>query len=135
MVKGLFHTGQRVPLPVSVAKNGSTLVTDSLAAGLESWLHSLGFGEPDGLSALVLNSGFCYYMTCLGVLLFHPGCDASPLQITSSIFQVALTLARNIGNSSVETETEDSILPKSTTWPPWPGLDYGFINPYQSRVH
>ena len=84
-------------------------------------------GEPDGSSALVLNSGFCYFMNCPGVLLFHPWCDASPLQITCSIFQVALTLARTICNSSVETQA--SILPKSTAWPPWLGFDCGFIKP------
>ena len=72
-------------------------------------------------------SGFCHFIACPGVLLSHPWCDASPLQITSSIFQVALTLARTICNSSVEKQC--SILPKTTAWPPWPGFDYRFIKP------
>lgn len=85
MVKGLFYTGQQIPLPVSVANNGNTLVTDSLATGQKSLSQSQGFEELDGFSVLVLNSGLCY-MNCLGVLLLLPGCDASPLQVTPEYF-------------------------------------------------
>ena len=85
MVKGLFCTGQQIPLTVSVAKNGNTPVTDSLAAGQESLFQSQGFGELDGSSVLVLNSGPCY-MTCPGVLLLLPGWDACPLQVTPRHF-------------------------------------------------
>ena len=45
MVKGLFHTGNQIPLPVIMAKNENIPVMFSLATGHKSQFHSYGIRE------------------------------------------------------------------------------------------
>ena len=90
MVKGLFHTGHQIPPPVCVAKNGYIPVIFHWLLGKQVSSIPKGSEKPNGSSVQVRNSSFCD-MTCLGVLSPPLGWDASPLQVTPSNCQVALT--------------------------------------------
>ena len=60
MVKGLFHTGNQISLPVIMAKNENIPVMFSLASqGTKVSSTPVESEKPDGSSVQVLYSSFC----------------------------------------------------------------------------
>jgi len=59
MLKGLFHTGNQIPLPVAMAKNENIPVMFHWLQGTKVSSIPMESEKPDGSSAQVLHSSFC----------------------------------------------------------------------------
>ena len=90
MVKGLFHTENQIPLPVIVAKNENIPVMFQLATGHRSQFHSYGIREARWIISTSALLQFLWQEVTRSVATLL-GWDASPLQVTPSNCQVALT--------------------------------------------
>ena len=90
MVKGLFHAGNQITLPVVVAKNENIPVMFPLATGQKSQFHSCGFREARWIVSTSALRQFLRQDVTKSVATL-PGWDDSPLQVTHSNCQVALT--------------------------------------------
>ena len=90
MVKGLFHTGHQIPLPVIMAKNENIPVMRSLATGQKSQFHSYGIREARWIISTGALLQFLWQEVTRSVATLL-GWDDSPLQVSPSNCQVALT--------------------------------------------
>ena len=90
MVKGLFHTVNQTPLPVIMAKNENIPVMFPLATGHKSQFHSYGIREARWIISTSALLQFLWQEVTRSVATLL-GWDDSPLQVTPSNCQVALT--------------------------------------------
>jgi len=90
MVKGLFYTGNQIPLPVVMAKNENIPLMISLATRHKSQFHSYGIREARWIISTGAPLQFLLQEVTRSVATLL-GWDASPLQVTPSNCHVALT--------------------------------------------